>query len=96
MNVFVLGTGTIGGGRDRGQDRGRPNPRRNDGGPRAGTARGRGTRDGIASEGVVREIGTARGATEGSDPRGTRIARENGIPSPEGVSVSLNSFHDVS
>jgi len=52
-------------------------PEKNDGGPRAGTARGTGTRDGIASEGVVREIGIVRGATEGSVPRGTRIVREN-------------------
>lgn len=41
--------------------------------------RGRERRGGIVSEGVVREIETERGATEGSVPRGTGIVKENGI-----------------
>lgn len=80
INVRVE-TDTIGGDRDRDQDRGRPNPRRNDGGLEVETVRGRGTRDDIVSGGVVREIETEKEATEENVPRGTGIARENGISS---------------
>lgn len=78
INVCIE-TDTIGGDRGRDRDRGRLNPRRNDGGPEVGTARGRGIRDGIVSGEVVREIETGRGVTEENVPRGTGIARENGI-----------------
>jgi len=78
INVHV-GTGITGGDRGRDRDRDRPNPRRNDGGREAGSERETEIRDDIESGGVVREIETERGATEGNVLRGTGIARENGI-----------------
>lgn len=88
INVHV-GTGTTGGDRGRDRDRDPANPRRNDGGPEAGSVRGTGIRDDIESGGVVREIGTEKGATEESVPKGTGIARENGIPSKKSFSTLI-------
>lgn len=80
VNVHA-GTGITGGDRERGQDRDQVNPRKNDDDPEAGSEKGTEIRDDIENGGVVREIETERGVTGGSVPKGTGIARENGIPS---------------